>query len=147
MNKRTSGIIAMALVTVFVLAGCGADTVSSTAPQDTVPPAAVVGVDAEALNGPSPSVVLTWNAGTEADLAGYRVYRSTAGAAAVLVATTTSASWRDISMTPGVDQVYQVSAVDVSANESARTSAGKVVVLDWRTLGSVPGSGKDQQAP
>jgi hypothetical protein len=128
-------MMAMVALTVFVLAGCGGNGASSTAPEDQVPPAAVVGVEAHGVNGPTPTVMLSWAAGAEADLAGYRIYRSTAGAAAVLVGTATSEFWRDATMVPGLEQVYQVSAVDLSANESARTSSGTVVVL---------GSGKDE---
>jgi len=70
-----------------------------------------------------PFIDLTWTPDTEADLAGYNVYRHISDEAPVkinseLVKTPT---FRDVDVKPGVKYFYSVSAVDLRANESARS--------------------------
>ncbi|GAA4983500.1 pectinesterase family protein [Kineococcus glutinatus] len=89
-------------------------------PADTTAPAAVGGLAAEAGDG---SVALTWAAGTEADLAGYAVYRSAgeevALTAANQVATAlTGTSFTDRTAANGTTYRYVVTAVDRTGNES-----------------------------
>ena len=143
MNKRSNCVVALGLLAVTVLAGCGAT--SSTAPEDTVPPVPVVNVEAHGVDGPYPSVTVTWEAGSEADLDVYHIYRSTQGGTAVHVADVAQDPrhrrhgrlyvWKDSAVVPGLEHVYQVSAIDLSKNESPRSSSGVVVVL---------GTGKDE---
>ena len=66
---------------------------------------------------------LTWTLNSEADLAGYNVYRREADAApqkinAELVKTPAS---RDPNVTAGHTYLYSVSAVDLRTNESGRS--------------------------
>ena len=91
---------------------------------DTTAPAAPLGVTAnEQGDG---SVRLGWNANAEADLQGYAVYRSTDGSAYTRLngSLTTSTQYTDANVPSGINEAwYQVSAQDVSGNESARSSA------------------------
>ena len=96
-------------------------------PGDVTSPAAPTGVSAVAGDG---RVTLTWDANTEPDFAGYRVYRSTSptvsttgngrGGAALL----TSTQFTDTA-TNGTTYFYVVQAVDASGNKatSATVSA------------------------
>ncbi len=89
--------------------------VSVTTP-DLTPPAQVIGLSATAV---SPSQIdLTWTANTEPDLAHYNVYRD-----GVLVGTSTTASFSDTGLTASTAYTYEISAVDTSGNEGARSVA------------------------
>jgi len=84
---------------------------------DTVAPAAPTSLVATGGFG---SIALTWNANTEADLAGYRVYRSdqTGGPYSRLNTTTvTEPSYNDTTAPMG-ELFYVVTAVDAIENES-----------------------------
>lgn len=70
-----------------------------------------------------PFIDLTWTPDTEPDLAGYNIYRHVGDEAPVkinseLVKTPT---FRDVDVKPGMKYFYSVSAVDLRANESARS--------------------------
>ncbi|WP_432491860.1 pectinesterase family protein [Kineococcus auxinigenes] len=119
---------------------------------DGVAPATVRSLKAKGSTG---KVSLSWSKGSEKDLAGYRVYRSsTADGAFELVGTPTSAKFSDSTAPAGVFSHYRVTAVDVSGNESAAATVsglredrtapaapaeltatpdltGGTVVLDW----------------
>ncbi len=85
---------------------------------DTTPPAAPTGLVAVAGSG---LVDLMWDANSEGDLAGYHVYRATAGGGpyARITGTLLSANfYTDSSVTAGTPYFYVVRAVDTSANES-----------------------------
>ena len=88
---------------------------------DVFPPATPTGLQA-VFSGPGqkPFVDLIWNANTEADLAGYNVYRQEAGAESQKMNSelTKSPAYRDASVAPGHEYTYSVSAVDVRGNES-----------------------------
>ncbi len=94
-------------------------------PLDTFPPAAPQGVVAAVLPGAETGqavVDLSWSISVEADLAGYRVYRSEKQGergklltAEVLL----TPAYRDNSVTVGQHYWYGVSAVDRAGNESA----------------------------
>jgi serine protease AprX len=79
---------------------------------DTTPPSAPTGLVATAGNG---QVTLDWANNSEADLGGYRVYRSGS-----LLATTATSAYTDTGLTNGTAYSYYVTAVDSStpANES-----------------------------
>src|ERR687896_447603 len=85
---------------------------------DTTAPAAPTGLTASPGNG---QVALDWANNSEADLAGYRVYRSSAGGPFSLVASPTASAHTDTGLTNGVNYSYYVTAVDSNAppNESA----------------------------
>ncbi len=91
---------------------------------DVFPPAAPAEVQAVFSGaGQQPFVDLTWTANSEADLAGYNVYRREAGAAAgkmnsELVKTP---AFRDSAVAAGKTYLYRVTAVDARGNESARS--------------------------
>ena len=82
---------------------------------DTTPPAVPAGLAAKVQN--RQDVALTWTANTEADLAGYYVYRDGGRITATPVATN---AYTDAGVADG-DHLYAVSAVDRAGNESARS--------------------------
>jgi predicted small lipoprotein YifL len=91
---------------------------------DIFPPAVPAEVEAVASGvGQAPFVDLTWAPDTDADLAGYNVYRHEgAGRWTKLnAALLTTPSYRDNNVQRGHAYTYAVSAVDVRANESAKS--------------------------
>lgn len=96
---------------------------------DTAAPAAPSSVSATRRSG---GVEVTWSANAEVDLAGYSVYRAFGAAGPFSVISgplLTSASYLDGSIPSGTPAVwYQVSASDVSGNESARSSVATVAL-------------------
>ncbi len=95
------------------------------------------------LSGSAPSIgtiALDWFNNTEADLAGYNVYRSTTSGAnfsrlnSSLVA---SSSYTDTNITNNTTYYYRTTAVDNSGNESANSSQVSVTSLGGATGGSV----------
>ena len=91
---------------------------------DTSPPAAPRGGGA---TRDASGVRVSWLANTESDLAGYHVYRATAAGGPFTRLTTslvTTNQYLDTGVAPGTSDVwYQVTAVDVSNNESPRSLA------------------------
>jgi hypothetical protein len=66
-----------------------------------------------------------WSPGSEPDLAGYRVYRSTSGGTRERVGEVAAnrASWLDGSALRGVVYAYDVAALDQAGNESEPAAA------------------------
>ena len=97
----------------------------SLTPKDTFPPAAPQGVVAAVLpegETGKPLVELSWSINVEADLAGYRVYRSDKeGARGMLITRDLllTPAYEDSSLTSGERYWYSVTAVDRAGNESA----------------------------
>jgi subtilase family serine protease/Tol biopolymer transport system component len=93
---------------------------SAVVHQDLTPPGSPDGLTARVSEG---SVALAWNARTEADLAGYTIYRQAGGGSPVPVsgAIVTDASFTDTNVPDGA-YVYTVSARDTSGNLSAASS-------------------------
>jgi flagellar hook capping protein FlgD/fibronectin type III domain protein len=95
---------------------------------DTAPPAAPSGLAAVPLSGGG--VRASWSPNSEADLAGYTVYRSlgpTGPYTALNGSLLTTPSYEDGTIPAGTAAVwYQVTARDDSGNESARSSAIRV---------------------
>ncbi|HEX6804273.1 MAG TPA: hypothetical protein VF133_11390 [Terriglobales bacterium] len=91
---------------------------------DTFPPATPSGLQA-VFSGPGqkPFIDLVWNANTEADFAGYNVYRSEEGATAAKINSelVKSPAFRDTNVVAGHTYLYSVSAVDVRGNESPKS--------------------------
>ncbi|PJI94214.1 pectinesterase family protein [Luteimicrobium subarcticum] len=89
-------------------------------PDDVRAPADVTGLAATAADG---SARLTWVPPTDADLAGYRVYRSTGSVTATpsaLVATLGAVdSWKDSGLVDGTTYHYLVVSLDTLGNASA----------------------------
>lgn len=93
--------------------------------KDTFPPAAPALITIAAANG---MISLFWPLNTETDVAGYNIYRAeTANAAPTAWAKLNpqlhkSASFRDERVQVGKEYFYQLTAVDVHGNESARSA-------------------------
>jgi fibronectin type 3 domain-containing protein len=96
---------------------------------DTTPPAAPAGLAATEVSG---GVALTWSSNTEADVAGYRVYRGTGETVAatgtpisgdVLLA---DARFTDDSVEPGTRYSYVVVAVDRDDNASTASAPASI---------------------
>jgi len=91
---------------------------------DVFPPSVPAGLQAAySGEGQKPFIDLIWAPVTNADLAGYNVYRSEANSAAVKLnsALVKSPSYRDSAVASGKTYTYSVSAVDVRGNESQRS--------------------------
>jgi hypothetical protein len=91
---------------------------------DTFPPAVPTGLQA-VFSGPgqSPFVDLIWAPDTDADFAGYNVYRREPGTAATKLNgdLVKNPAYRDAHVDSGKTYLYSVSAVDIRGNESARS--------------------------
>jgi hypothetical protein len=91
---------------------------------DVFPPATPNGVQAVASGeGQQPYIDLTWAPNTEADLAGYNVYRrqGTADWIKINQGPVKTPTFRDADVVRGNDYSYSVSAVDLRGNESPRS--------------------------
>jgi hypothetical protein len=91
---------------------------------DVFPPA--VPTDLQAAfsgEGQAPFVDLIWAPDTDADLAGYNVFRHEEGGNPVRINSeiVKAPAYRDTQITAGKKYFYSVSAVDVRGNESARS--------------------------
>ena len=89
---------------------------------DTTPPAAPAGLAASARDA---RVDLTWAASLEADLAGYRVYRSTDGGANFTEITSglvSNPAYSDSGLQNGIAYSYAVRAQDTAGNVSAASA-------------------------
>jgi hypothetical protein len=92
--------------------------------QDTFPPAVPTGLQAAySGEGQKPFIDLIWAPVTNADLAGYNIYRSDGNNGAVKLNSELqkSPSYRDGAVESGKAYTYAVSAVDVRGNESQRS--------------------------
>jgi glucose/arabinose dehydrogenase len=93
--------------------------VSATRTRNSVPPAAPVKLAAVPS---SSAVTLTWSANTEADLAGYNIYRSNSATGTYFklnASPLSSPTFIDNSSPVGVTSYYRVTAVNLSGIESA----------------------------
>src|SRR5712691_13177681 len=91
---------------------------------DTFPPSVPAGLQAVySGEGQKPFVDLIWAPVTDADLAGYNVYRHEADSTPVKLNAelVKSPSYRDSAVDSGKTYYYSVSAVDVRGNESSRS--------------------------
>jgi hypothetical protein len=116
---------------VIPIRGSGSQAVPGTGPRtiqiqavDRLPPAVPAGLEGVASD---PGGFLTWNANTERDLSGYRVFRSDRpdnGFVPVTEELHTTNAFFDPGYRTGL--YYVVSAVDESGNESARSAPFRV---------------------
>lgn len=98
---------------------------------DVFPPAVPTGLQAVFSGvGQAPFVDLVWAPDTEADLAGYNIFRREDGAQPVNMNTdlAKNPSYRDTNVQSGKTYFYSVSAVDVRGNESARSEEANEAV-------------------
>ena len=108
-------------------------TPAPTPPADTTAPSAPAALAGTVKSGSE--VDLTWSASTDnVAVAGYKVYRD--GSA---VATVGSTTWFDLGLATGSAHTYQISALDGSGNESAKSAS-----ISKTTLNVVP---PDTSAP
>jgi hypothetical protein len=101
-----------------MLAGCGSDNVTNpTVVVDTAPPAVPVNVLGEVIET---QVIVHWAPNTtDADLAGYMVYRANGTRVATMCQAPITDTWY-VDECPMIGtNVYRVSAVDINDNESA----------------------------
>jgi hypothetical protein len=92
--------------------------------RDSFPPAAPTEVQAVASSGGGQSFIdLTWTPNSEADLAGYNVYRRQAAGQPQKISAepVKTPAFRDSAVSPGETYLYSVSAVDLRSNESGRS--------------------------
>lgn len=88
-------------------------------PKDIFPPAVPAGVTASAANN---AIELAWVRNTEADFRGYNVFRAEGNGPFQQVAMLIDVPlYRDTQVEPGKTYRYEVSAVDLLGNESARS--------------------------
>ncbi len=93
--------------------------------KDIYPPAQAVGLQAVFSSiGQKPFVDLTWAPNSETDVAGYNVFRRSAGGEwqKLNPKPTQVPSFRDENVQPGSKYEYTVSAVDLRGNESPRSA-------------------------
>ncbi|HXZ32142.1 MAG TPA: fibronectin type III domain-containing protein [Terriglobales bacterium] len=92
---------------------------------DIFPPAVPSGLQA-VFSGPGqqPFIDLIWTPDTDADLAGYNVYRHEPGASEEKInsALIKTPAFRDTNVAPSHSYTYSVSAIDVRGNESAHSA-------------------------
>jgi fibronectin type 3 domain-containing protein len=70
------------------------------------------------------SLTLEWNANTEPDLAGYKIYSATSSGAygaAIATAAANATSYDATGLQPGVTYFFVITAFDAAGNESARS--------------------------
>ena len=131
--KRVLKISLVVLPALLIaLSGCNSSkAVSPTSLIDSAPPAAPSGLGV-ALDG-SGKRVLEWSANSEADLASYEVYQSVAGSGNgyTLVGTLPvgTTEWNLPPVSGVVPAWFKVSAVDLTGNQSAQSSALSVTLL------------------
>jgi len=94
------------------------------------PPSAPTGLTASAGNQ---QVTLDWNDNSEADLAGYHVYRATTSGGPhtrITASLLTSSSYTDAGLNNGTRYYYVVTAKDVGDNESANSNEANAIPTD-----------------
>lgn len=105
--------------------------VATITTKDVFPPAVPTGLQAVFSQvGPKSFIDLTWNPNTDADLAGYNVYRRTENTQPVKINTelVKTPTFRDENVQPGMKYFYAVSAVDLRNNESAKSQEASETV-------------------
>jgi hypothetical protein len=98
---------------------------------DVFPPAVPSSLQAVASGvGQAPFVDLIWAPVTDADLAGYNVYRNEENGQPVKINSelVKTPAFRDTNVSPGNKYLYSVTAVDLRGNESARSEEASEIV-------------------
>lgn len=113
---------------------------AETAYHDVFPPPVPTGLVSAADTG-AKAIDLDWAPDVDPGLAGYVVYRRTVGSTeqpqriSPAGKPVTSSNWTDTTAAPGQRYAYSVSAIDVSGNESSRSTE---VEDQWNTPTSPP---------
>ena len=98
---------------------------------DVFPPAVPTGLQA-VFSGPGqrPFIDLVWAPVTDADLAGYNVYRAEDGGSTIKINAelVRAPAYRDTDVRSGKRYTYSVSSVDLRGNESARSEEASEAV-------------------
>lgn len=95
-------------------------------PVDTFPPAVPAGLRVTAAPN---TIELSWDPGTEPDLAGYRIYRSTDGGPFEKIAeVSTLPTYSDKAVERGKTYRYEITAFDQAGNESERSAPGEAML-------------------
>ena len=100
---------------------------------DTILPSPVISLSAEALG--TNSVKIKWSPNTEADLAGYNIYRSYVSNAGyiklnnTLITVSSNPYWIDNTIQYGTNYFYRVEAVDFATNTSGFTETLSVYIV------------------
>ncbi len=124
-----------AVVATDALGNVGAAATTSVRPVDSAPPAAPAGLVATAADS---KVILSWTASTDADLAGYNVYRDGVRLNDALL---TGTSYTESGLTNDTAYEYTVTAVDETALESARSASATATPKAGDAVApAVPGS-------
>jgi hypothetical protein len=92
-----------------------------------IPPAAPIGLSAVATS--PTSVNLTWQANTEQDLAGYKIYRN----GVVIETVGKLSSWTDNTASPGTTYTYELVAYNTSGQDSQRSNPATVTTPNLPT--------------
>jgi hypothetical protein len=94
---------------------------------DVFPPLAVTGLVALPSFGGTPSIDLSWEPGSDPDVAGYNVYRAVTKASGPPVKLNAQPipgpAYRDLKAVVGTEYTYTVTAVDTLGNESQPSAA------------------------
>ena len=114
-------------------------------PSDGVAPSIITNVAAVAGNN---SVSLTWTAGSEGDLQGYDVYRSTSPAGTYSsLGSSTSNSYTDSTAVNGTTYYYKITATDTGGLESDLSSASNAATPTGAGSGGAGGGGSASSPP
>ncbi|MDM7917314.1 MAG: hypothetical protein QUU85_18905 [Candidatus Eisenbacteria bacterium] len=137
---------AAAVLVLSLVAGCGIDRIPSNpaGPIDEAPPLVPTGFQVTATS--DNKFVLSWLDNTEADLAGYRVYRydpRTEMVSSLTPHAPLTTPSITVAGTYGETYYFRFSAVDASNNESALSPSFQYLFDATRQQASVPGSGGD----
>lgn len=128
-------------VTAFTVSLLSAAGTGEQATSDTTAPNAPTGLTATASTA---AIALDWDDSTEADLAGYNVYRSTSSTgpwSSLNGMLLTTSAYFDTTAQPAVTSYYMVVTVDTSANAStgAPTSAARLFTsIAWSSAAAAP---------
>jgi hypothetical protein len=115
---------------------------AETAYRDVFPPPVPIGL-VSAADTASKAIDLDWTPDVDPGLAGYIVYRRAAGTGQTPERISPAgkpvitSEWNDTTALPGQRYAYSVSAIDVSGNESQRSTE---IEDEWNTPGSQPAS-------
>ena len=108
----------------------GDSVTANVVPRDVFPPDPPAGL--VAIGAPE-AISLSWAAGREDDLAGYRVWRKEPGVSGYTALTTgllAANAFTDTTAAAGKTYVYAVSAVDKDGNESPKAECGPVALKE-----------------
>ncbi|MBN1505132.1 MAG: fibronectin type III domain-containing protein [Candidatus Eisenbacteria bacterium] len=133
LNKRSTLMVLALLLAPFVMTGCSSE--NSTSPvstqEDSVPPMAPTAWQPKAIGN---SALLRWAKNTEADLAGYNVYKyepnpQNHNSYIVINSQPTTGNTYTINgLTSGMTYYFRTTAVDMSGNESGYSQVMAVSV-------------------